>query len=118
MLTGSLVIVSTVVLCVAMGFLVHTVLKLSRANVELATRAYDNAETLHDLVSKQAALLAAKDAISYQAIRAMDTLGSYDDGSTQSVDEENAGGDGNYAGIGAAEDPGLEGDPFFRGTVI
>lgn len=116
MVIGSLAVAGAA-LVVALGILMKLVMTLSKTNVELANRSYENAELLHDLVSKQSALIASKDALAYQAIRAMDVHGGYDDDSTQSVDEETTGGDGSDTGF-RPEDPGLEGDPFFQGTVI
>ena len=72
-------------------------------------------EPLLELVNRQAALIAADDALAYQALRAMDVTGSYDDGSTAPDTEENADG---FGADRDAEEAGQGGDPFMAGNIF
>ena len=72
-------------------------------------------DPLLELVNRQAALIAADDALAYQALRAMDVAGSYDDGSTAPDTEENADG---FGADRDAEEAGQGGDPFMAGDIF
>lgn len=72
-------------------------------------------EPLLELVNRQAALIAADDALAYQALRAMDVAGSYDDDSTAPDTEENADG---FGADRDAEEAGQGGDPFMAGNIF
>lgn len=89
---------------------------LGYMNVKLALAAHETNRLSLELIDKQAAIIASSDALTYQAIRAMDHLASYDDGSTGEDLEESPDGLGEYRD--PAEAVGFVGDPFVGGTVF
>lgn len=78
--------------------------------------AQETGRAMIELVDRQAALIAAEDALSYQAIRAVDAYASYDDGSIASSAEENA---GELGSDGYTESPAqFGGDAFVEGNIF
>lgn len=84
-------------------------------NIALTREAQETNRKALEVIEKQNALIAAGDALTYQAIRAMDHVGSYDDGSTAADEEESADEDG--AGWDSDGEFG-GGDPFVEGNVF
>lgn len=91
-MSGELVIVLVLIVVLValalMAWLMHQFVVLARA-------AQKSSENAYSLVEKQSALIAAKDALAYQAIRAVDVYGGYDDGSPPTT-EEHVDGTGDY----------------------
>ena len=118
-MSGELAMASTVflvlVLILAAAFVLVAV--MAKQNVELAKSSAATAARALDLVEKQQLLLSSADALTYQALRAMDYVNGYADPSTQSDVEEHAGGNGSDDGDGF-EDTGFGDDPFVTGSVF
>lgn len=113
-MTGEFFLAMTILL-IAVFVLVMLVAWLVYQQVQATKTASETASSMLELVEKQAALIAAKDALAYQAIRAVDVYSGYDEGSNSPVTEEIDGGSG--ADDGAIDDAGFGNDPFVTGDL-
>lgn len=89
---------------------------LAFQNVKLAESTQETNRAMLELVVKQSALIAAADAMTYQAIRVMDQPGSYDEGSNTPEVEESTDELGYERDLAA--DIGFVGDPFVGGDIF
>lgn len=90
---------------------------LAKQNVDLAKSSAESSRAALALVEKQQILLSSADAMTYQAIRAMDYVGGYAEPSALTDVEEPSGGNGSDDGV-FVEDAGFGGDPFVAGTLF
>lgn len=110
-MTGELIAVTCALLAmmVLCGWLVWEVTSISRE-----TRK--NQSTHVELIEKLSQLAVSRDALTYQALRAVDSLGSYDDDSSSPGVEETE--DGIGSDERALAEEGLGADPFVAGTIF
>ena len=110
-MTGELIAMACALLAmmVLCGWLVWEVTSISRE-----TRK--NQSTHVELIEKLSQLVVSKDAFTYQALRAVDSLGSYDDDSSSPGVEETE--DGIGSDERALAEEGLGADPFVAGTIF
>ena len=102
------------VLLLVIFITLSTVVALTILMSRQSATVLSHQKELVDLITKQNALIASSDALTYQAVRAADVFSSYDGASDPALTEEDEDGDGSD-GLGEHFESG---DPFLDGKLF